>query len=79
MIATETRRRRSPRQPAHGSVETFSRGDLVPIVWAHDPAEREAIRAANGANLEAERNATIAVLVGVALLVLLGLVRLVVG
>lgn len=61
------------------SAETFSRGDIVPIVWAHDSAEREAIRAANGVNLEAERNATIAVLVGVALLVLLGLVRMVVG
>lgn len=51
---------------------------IVPVRWAQGADDHRALRSANDGHLGAERTATVVVLVGVALLVLLGLVRMIV-
>lgn len=71
-MATAPRRR--PRGHAPPGTESFESGVIVPVRWAQDMDQRAALRSAVGT----ERAATVAVLIGVALLVLLGLVRMVI-
>lgn len=69
-------RRRPPRDLTPPGVETFQRGELVPVRWAHSAEEQAAIRSANGTDLVQQR-VTEGVIVGGLLLLLLVVVRLV--
>lgn len=68
--------RRHPRDLTPPGVETFSRGELVPVRWAHSAEEQAALRSANGRDLPMER-ATGIVVGGALVLLLLAVVRMV--
>lgn len=76
--APDRPRRRPPRDLTPPGVETFQRGELVPVRWAHSAEEQAALRSANGRDLTMER-ATGIVVLGALLLVLLAVIRMVVS
>lgn len=76
MPTVPDRPRRLPRDLTPSGVETFQRGELVPVRWAHGADERAALQSANGTDLVQQR-VTEGVIVGGLVLLLLVVVRLV--